>query len=639
VPFVPQSEELCGGAAAAMVMRYWGATGVYAESFADLVDRDAGGIRAEELIGSLRERGWQVVSLAGAVHTVRDSLNRRRPVIVMIEDRPGRLHYVVVVGWHAGRIVLHDPARAPFRILGEKAFVQAWSKSAYWTLVVLPGPRDLTREGLAPPLADVASESATAATDHCGAMVDEGIRLANAGAVEEARRLLELAGERCPGDAAVWRELAGIHALRRDWRQAAAHARRALEKDRDDEHAARILAAGLYLEGETVAALDAWNLVGEPVIDIVEIRGLERTRFAAAAGMLRLPPQTVLTASGFQRAARRLDLLPSAMGSRVSYVPRENGLAHIAAGVIERQLVPTGPPAVAAEVLRAFTEREVRVNIASPTGGGELWYGAWRWWKPRSSASVGLSAPAPFGGVWGVEAADEGETFGSATDEFHLTRRRVGLRAADWATRALRWETSVDFERWATGISASLSGAVQHHLARDRVALTGRASVRSGAVGAWTAGASASVRSRVRNDRSAWLLRFGGTVASAGAPPMLWPGAGAGQGREELLRAHPLLDDGVIRDGVFGRRLLYASGEWRVWSGPVFRMLRIAPAAFVDAARAYMVPAYADARGHVDVGVGIRVALPGAGVLRADLARGSKDGRMAFTFCLLPSAF
>jgi hypothetical protein len=30
VPFMEQSEALCGGAAAAMVMRYWGARGVYA---------------------------------------------------------------------------------------------------------------------------------------------------------------------------------------------------------------------------------------------------------------------------------------------------------------------------------------------------------------------------------------------------------------------------------------------------------------------------------------------------------------------------------------------------------------------------------------------------------------------------------
>ena len=34
VPFVAQSEALCGGAALAMVLRYWGTTGVQAEDFA-----------------------------------------------------------------------------------------------------------------------------------------------------------------------------------------------------------------------------------------------------------------------------------------------------------------------------------------------------------------------------------------------------------------------------------------------------------------------------------------------------------------------------------------------------------------------------------------------------------------------------
>jgi len=38
VPFIAQSESLCGGAAAAMVLRYWGERGLTAESFASLVD-------------------------------------------------------------------------------------------------------------------------------------------------------------------------------------------------------------------------------------------------------------------------------------------------------------------------------------------------------------------------------------------------------------------------------------------------------------------------------------------------------------------------------------------------------------------------------------------------------------------------
>ena len=47
VPFIAQSELLCGGAAAAMVMRYWGERGIDAESFQPLVDPKAGGIRTD----------------------------------------------------------------------------------------------------------------------------------------------------------------------------------------------------------------------------------------------------------------------------------------------------------------------------------------------------------------------------------------------------------------------------------------------------------------------------------------------------------------------------------------------------------------------------------------------------------------
>ncbi len=39
VPYVPQSGALCGGAALAMVLRYWGESGVLAEDFTALVNR------------------------------------------------------------------------------------------------------------------------------------------------------------------------------------------------------------------------------------------------------------------------------------------------------------------------------------------------------------------------------------------------------------------------------------------------------------------------------------------------------------------------------------------------------------------------------------------------------------------------
>ncbi len=112
-----------------MVMRYWGATNVYANTFADLVDPEAGGIHAEDLLRRLRDRGWGAESFSGDAVSVQAALRARRPAIVLVEDRPGRFHYVVIVGWSSGRVIAHDPARAPFRVLDERAFMEAWKRS------------------------------------------------------------------------------------------------------------------------------------------------------------------------------------------------------------------------------------------------------------------------------------------------------------------------------------------------------------------------------------------------------------------------------------------------------------------------------------------------------------------------------
>ena len=106
-----------------------------------------------------------------------------------------------------------------------------------------------------------------------------------------ARRLLELAATECPASAAPWRELAGIHALKSEWRGAADDARRALTHDPADPLASRILATALYLDDDPDGALAAWNNVGEPIIDLVNVTGLERTRYLVAARAMALHPK------------------------------------------------------------------------------------------------------------------------------------------------------------------------------------------------------------------------------------------------------------------------------------------------------------------------------------------------------------
>src|SRR5690349_15604260 len=99
VPYLAQSESLCGGAAIAMVMRYWGEKNVYAETFSDLVDHAADGIHGADLLHALRSRGWDASSFGGDPTLVKASLAAGRPVVALIADRPGRFHYVVIVGW------------------------------------------------------------------------------------------------------------------------------------------------------------------------------------------------------------------------------------------------------------------------------------------------------------------------------------------------------------------------------------------------------------------------------------------------------------------------------------------------------------------------------------------------------------
>lgn len=187
-------------------------------------------------------------------------------------------------------------------------------------------------------------------------------------------------------------------------------ARRALDKDPGDEHAWRILATGRYLDGDFRGALEAWNGVGEPLIDLIDVKGLERTRYEVVTRALGLQPQTVLTAAALERAGRRLSELPASAATHVRFRPGQDGRACVEAVVIERPEVPVGVVPVGTMAVRMLTDREVTGAVASPTGGGELWTASWRWWEHRPRVGLAFDAPSPSGGLWGVELYDERQT-------------------------------------------------------------------------------------------------------------------------------------------------------------------------------------------------------------------------------------
>jgi hypothetical protein len=622
VPYLPQSEDLCGGAAAAMVMRFWGAKRIYPQAFASLVDHSAGGIRTGALVTALQARGWTALAESGTPERLESQLAAGRPVVALVEVARRRYHYVVVLARTAHTVVLHDPARAPDRSLPNERFDRAWAATGRWMMTLLP-PANLD--------ATVPSHEVAApeAPPSCAALVSQGV---NAAADDRARSrtLLSQAATACPESSAPWREMAGVDILEKNWKAAVADASRAVRIDSRDQYAWQVLATVRFVEGEDIAALAAWNRAGEPQVDLVNVTGLERTRYGIVYGAGAIAPGTTLTASSLRLSARRIADVPAIAADRISYRPIEGGRAQVDVAVVERDAYPSGMPALAAVGVGAAVNRTLTASFASLSGGGERIDASWRWWTHRPAVSAAFVAPAPaIHGTWQVDASRETETFVAETRE---TRSHLGAAAGAWITERLRVEGHAGVDRWLDGPKQAMFGMnSEWWLVPDHMRLRGRVSHWTGSESFSTAVVDALFTSSANRSGNLWLVRGSAGGATQKAPALAWPGADTGQVRDVLLRAHPLLDGDVIAGGVFGRRLVSGGAEYQRWTRPSKWLLQYAPAAFLDVARATRGFGSSITSAQIDTGIGLRVSAPGAGVLRVDLAHGLRDGRTALS--------
>src|SRR5688572_1102068 len=183
VPYVSQTPELCGGAALAMVLRYWGERQVFPEDFASLVIPSERGIPTGSLVAAVRDRNWLATVMsadpASARSQIHAAIDRGQPVIALIEVSSRTYHYVVIAGATDKEIVVHDPARSPFRVLPWHSFDRAWTAAGRWMMLVLPPntvrPTPAATRSVAPAITGSGGGPQTP----CDALVDRGVTLAH----------------------------------------------------------------------------------------------------------------------------------------------------------------------------------------------------------------------------------------------------------------------------------------------------------------------------------------------------------------------------------------------------------------------------------------------------------------------------
>lgn len=601
VPFVAQGPLLCGGAAAAMVQRFWGARGVYGEDFRHLVREDEGGIRASELTSALERRGYDVRVSQARPERVLAGLGDGIPPILLLESGATRLHYVVLVGVDDGVAWIHDPNFGPSREIAVEELLRRWRASGFWAARVVPSAsardsRDASSgaPGL-PPSADSTASSAMArlrAGDFEGARVIAGtlVGLGEGGAVLGTR----------------------------------------------------IQATAWFLEGERSRALEAWNALGEPTIDLVKIQGMRRTRFQVAERRMGLESGDVLTPSSLSLARRRLGALPSIAASRVDYRPVVDGTVEIEASVLERPPVP-GYATWVAQVPRGLLNRRTTLEVGPLLAGGDRWRVAGSWEPAQRFVGGSLSAPAPpLPGIATVSVEWRRERFatpgGGAIPSIRTEHRyRGGLEVREWVHARVRLGASLALESWEVPSWAAEPGDDALRLVNagvhvawvtddDRTWVAARGEGWKGAGRSFSRTSVEAGTSIPQGDRREWRLRAGWAGVSRQAPRTIWPGAGGGRTRAALLRAHRLVEDDVIQGPAFGRGLLHATAEHRIFGrvGP----FRMGGSLFADAVHAGSRADAAADRGFVDFGVGAFLDT-GFDELAVSLARGASGWRLS----------
>jgi hypothetical protein len=482
------------------------------------------------------------------------------------------------------------------------------------------------------------------------ALLAEGLARGKAGEWDAATAAFDEAILLDPARPEARIERGGVAFAQNRYDEAAADLRAALRL-REDDYARDLLGSSLFLAGRADEALAAWNASGKPTLGDLQVLGLQRTRDRVARREIGLAAGDVLRLGRVREARLRLAELGTFERIAVRPVPRGSGVADLEVALVERRGLAMGwLDFVTTTTVNALQER-VRLRYSNIAGEGVGVGFEWRWEKHRPLTAAAIDWPRPFGldAVLHVRGFDGRQDYAAGGDAFELDAHgaELGLRRVLGARTVAGVGIGTSERRFSTDAHASgrltaVDLGVERTLAdapRARATLLLRGRLSGDALGSDESFGRGLLRARgefrlVRPlpDRSPSSVLAAQVVVgqgSGGTPVDQAFAAGGSPDMELPIRAHPQAEDGLLGAVPLSRSIVLGNLEWRQkWARKAG--FELGSVAFYDGA-CLSQPGRAT---YHDVGLGLRLSMPGAGTVRVDWGHGLTDGANAFSIGL-----
>ena len=476
-------------------------------------------------------------------------------------------------------------------------------------------------------------------------LVSEGVARGRAGERAEAASLFDRAIALAPERPEARVERGGLLFLEKRYDSSAAELGRALQI-REDAYTRELLGSSLHLAGRPDEALAVWNVAGRPTLGTLAISGLRHTRDRVARRELRLEAGSLLSLKGIRESRLRLAEVGAFERIAVRASPLGNGVADVEVALVERHGLARGWFDLAVKTGVEAIQHRVRLRCANLAGEG-IAIGAGRRWeenRPETSATIDWPRPLGLDAVLHVRAFDGRQAFELQGQRVDQKARGVelGLRHVFGAASVgqLGFRTSNrDFSttELPPGRVAGLALGVERRLLdrhRLRADLALQGFFAGSAVGSDERFSSGLLRAKgfvllaPPDDgfRSASVLAMQVVLGlgSEGMPIDEAFAAGGSPDMELPLRAHAQTEDGILGRTPLGRSLGLVNLEWRR------RLLAKAGFRFGVVLSCDLALIQEPGRTALsDLGLGLRLDLPGAGRIRVDYGHGLTDGANA----------